>query len=91
MRPAFDVDDHHRAVQRVYEEYARDYRAWVDDTSTSSPSPTDHQHARGRLPASRAASPVLWIKRRIWRKDPAYSQLVVDTRVPVRRQSVPQP
>ncbi|MEU0022119.1 hypothetical protein AB0C59_06755 [Streptomyces sp. NPDC048664] len=32
MRPAFDVDDHHRVVQRVYEEYARDYRAWVDDT-----------------------------------------------------------
>ncbi|WP_158709371.1 MULTISPECIES: hypothetical protein [unclassified Streptomyces] len=23
---------HHRAVQRVYEEYARDYRTWVDDT-----------------------------------------------------------
>ncbi|MEU0665282.1 hypothetical protein ABZ508_13885 [Streptomyces lavendulocolor] len=28
----FDVDDHRRAVQRAYEEYARDDDAWVDDT-----------------------------------------------------------
>ncbi|MGW1159357.1 hypothetical protein ACWD48_14250 [Streptomyces sp. NPDC002519] len=32
-----------------------------------------------------------WIKRRIWRKDPARSQLVVDPRVPVRWESVPRP
>ena len=28
----FDVDAHRRAVQRAYEEFARDDDAWVDDT-----------------------------------------------------------
>ncbi|MBT1186755.1 hypothetical protein HET69_22825 [Streptomyces sp. CJ_13] len=28
----FDVDVHRRAVQRAYEEFARDDDAWVDDT-----------------------------------------------------------
>ncbi|WP_328373490.1 hypothetical protein OG800_50400 (plasmid) [Streptomyces sp. NBC_00445] len=32
-----------------------------------------------------------WIKRRIWRKDPARSQLVVDKRVPVRWETDPRP
>ncbi|WP_331731441.1 hypothetical protein [Streptomyces sp. NBC_00073] len=28
----FDVDTHRHAVQRAYEEFARDDDAWVDDT-----------------------------------------------------------
>ncbi|WP_424892202.1 hypothetical protein [Streptomyces sp. XH2] len=60
----------------------------IDGTHIAAHSPVTYGPARSRDGRLKAHE---WIKRRIWRKDPKHSQLVVDERVPVRWETDPRP